>query len=343
MQLRRSDVERLLLAMERYFDPFAMDRLLEARFGLRFANVTSVMKNFSQQSVDVFRYFDHRNRVEELVMAFRDARPDVSVFVEIMDCGGFIQAPSGDALEVLVRKGRGNYKDVASFRSEIARIEAAVCRIQTSTSFGTGFLVGPRHVLTNQHVVADCVTDDGEMVAPVECQFDFKAASRGYVTPMVIESVEKVLASSSCPEIGPSMAIDANPPALDYALLEISAGFARRPVVPGGAPRGAVRLTPSGRGLRPHDGLLVLQHPRGQPMKIDIGSVLSLGAVRVRHSVNTEGGSSGSPIFDADLSVVAIHHAGFDWPGESMPFNQAVRIDAICEDLYAKNVWIGDD
>ncbi|MDT0181505.1 serine protease [Microbacterium sp. ARD31] len=343
MQLGRNEVERVLSAMESHFDPFAMDRLLETRFGLPIANVTSVMKNFSQQSVDVLRYFDQRNRVEELILALRDARPDVNIFVEILDEAGFVQMPPGDLLEVLVRTGRGSFKDVASFRSEVARIEAAVCRIETPRSFGTGFLVGSRYVLTNHHVVADCVDGDGAPIASIECQFDFKVGPEQYATPMVTVAIDRVLAWSPCPVMHADMTIDSGPKALDYALLQIADGFAGRAVVDGGNPRGSIRLAPIERVLRPHDGLLVVQHPRAQPMKIDIGSVLSVGAARVRHSVNTEGGSSGAPVFDANLTLVALHHAGFDGPGGTMPFNQAIRIDAILEDLGAKSIRIGGD
>lgn len=342
MQLEPRDVEQMLAAMESHFDSFAMDRLLETRFGVSLANLTSVMKNFSQQSVDVVRYFDHRNRVEEFVLALRDARPSVPVFSRILDRAGFARLPAGD-LEVLIRASRPGHKDVAAFRSDIARLEATVCRIRTPTSFGTGVLIGPREVLTNHHVIADSLDARGELTGPVTCQFDFKTGSGSYASPMVEESVVSVVASSSSPAMRVDMDIDADPSGLDYAVLAVSDGFSDRPIVGGGDPRGWAQLEPASRELAPHDGLLVLQHPLGLPMKIDIGSVLSLGSVRFRHSVNTEAGSSGSPIFDADLHLMGLHHAGFGSPRGAMPFNQAVRADRIYADLHSKNVMIGGD
>ena len=139
LQLKSSNIERLLLAIEQHFDPFSIDRLLETRFGLKLHNVTSVMKNFTQQVVDVHRFFDQRNQTEELVAALRDARPEVYDFIQILDAGGFVEIPARNELEVLVRKGGGTYKDVVAFRTEIAKIEAAVCRITDAKVFWNWF------------------------------------------------------------------------------------------------------------------------------------------------------------------------------------------------------------
>ena len=52
-------------------------------------------------------------------------------------------------------------------------------------------------------------------------------------------------------------------------------------------------------------------------------------ATRVRHRTNTAGGSSGSPSFDGNWNLLALHHTG-DPSFLTMPkYNQGVMIDAI--------------
>jgi V8-like Glu-specific endopeptidase len=50
---------------------------------------------------------------------------------------------------------------------------------------------------------------------------------------------------------------------------------------------------------------------------------------RVRYATNTEPGSSGSPVFDLDWNLVALHHLGdpaYDHPAS---YNQGVPIQLI--------------
>ena len=166
--------------------------------------------------------------------------------------------------------------------------------------------------------MADCIEEVESGVSGVECQFDYKTGSSDFTTPEVKEMVTGLLACSPFPKMTSYEEIDQSPEALDYAILELSHDIANAPVVEGGAIRGFVELRSLERQLGSADGLLVVQHPRAKPMKIDIGSVFAVGKKRIRHSVNTEGGSSGSPVFDADLTLVALHHAGFDWPSPEL-------------------------
>lgn len=58
--------------------------------------------------------------------------------------------------------------------------------------------------------------------------------------------------------------------------------------------------------------LAILQHPEGAPLKLafDTQAIIGLKSKnRVRYRTNTEGGSSGSPCFDADWNLIALHHS----------------------------------
>jgi hypothetical protein len=76
--------------------------------------------------------------------------------------------------------------------------------------------------------------------------------------------------------------------------------------------------------------LAILHHPLGAPIKLafDTQAVLSVNPTRVRYTTNTDQGSSGSPCFDQDWGLVALHHFG-DPLHQQAEFNQGVPITAI--------------
>ena len=341
MRLGANDVRILLKAMEDSFDQFNMQRLLLERFRLSLHTITGVLKPFRDQVTDIHTHFDQRNTTEQLIAALRDARPSVIELVNLADHAGFLAAPSLASLEVFVRKEGEPYQDVLAFRASLSKREAAVCRVETPTAYGTGALIGPDLVLTNHHVIASDLDQSGKLIGKIHCLFDFKQSATGYTTPGARVAVTTVLAHS------PYAPEDVNPPAintaldkLDYALLKIERRIGDEPIVDGGDIRGFVPIPEPTRSIGMSEGLLILQHPKAKPMKIDIGAVTWSGATRLRHSVNTQGGSSGSPIFDSGLNLVAVHHAGHDWPGAEYPYNQGVPIALIIADVRARGLQI---
>ena len=62
-------------------------------------------------------------------------------------------------------------------------------------------------------------------------------------------------------------------------------------------------------------------------------------ATRVRYRTNTEPGSSGSPCFDANWNLVALHHAGDPnfTPGYNPQYNQGIPIATIAKLLKQRH------
>ena len=60
---------------------------------------------------------------------------------------------------------------------------------------------------------------------------------------------------------------------------------------------------------------------------------MNAGKTRVRYATNTEAGSSGSPVFDLDWNLVALHHLGDPAYDHPPAYNQGVPIDKIRERL----------
>lgn len=254
-----------------------------------------------------------------------------------------------------------SYLDIATYRGKLGEIEGRVCRVEvdtgSGTAYGTGFLVGADLVLTNHHVVQDVIaaagggTGSAGGLAPtreVLMRFDYKIPWGGTqplpgVVVRVIEIVDHSPYSSvdmqPRPKTGQPLADQ-----LDYALLRLetppgAAPFGERPIgdkaEPGAPPRGAIPLPAGDRVFEPGAPLVIVQHPDRAPMKLAIESnaILEVNAngTRVTYRTNTDPGSSGSPCFNQNLDLVALHHAGDPRhaPTYHPEFNEGIPIAAV--------------
>ncbi len=70
------------------------------------------------------------------------------------------------------------------------------------------------------------------------------------------------------------------------------------------------RLPLTGGGLAVSDPVFIIRHPDGRPKEIGLtrNLVRFAGAERIQYLTDTEGGSSGSPVFNSRWQLVALHH-----------------------------------
>lgn len=220
------------------------------------------------------------------------------------------------------------------FTAGLLDVQTRVCRIEIpsagKTSYGTGFLVGPELVLTNYHVVERLV--EGERHDRAVLRFDYKRTRDGSQLPgkmFWLESKDWVVASSPVE-------------ALDYALLRVRGAPGTMPLsgdaVPPGVtvtPRGWIDLTAEPPEVSPGSEILIMQHPLGAPivLAMDMDSVTDVfeDTFRIRYKTNTEGGSSGSPCFNAAWQLIALHQSGD--PEWNAKYNEGILIGAIQEDI----------
>ena len=260
--------------------------------------------------------------VYQLVDAARQERPKVTAFVEYAQLIGI--APKGvpdqaqlAQLESTIR-AKNLLFDIVRFRSRLGEIEGQVCRVDLDgEGEGTGFLVGPRAVLTNYHVVESVIKKE-RTLADLTCRFDFKVREDGTsVNKGVIVSVTEVAAHSLYdPADLHKGAQQPNAANLDYALLLLNGAPGEEPIggKATGEPRGWMSLPQTPYAFTPQSPLFIVQHPNARPMKLalDTEAVIGLNAneTRVEYRTNTEPGSSGSPCFDQNWNLVALHHSG---------------------------------
>jgi len=212
------------------------------------------------------------------------------------------------------------------------RAAAAVCRIKMPMSegfaYGTGFVVGPRLLITNNHVIASPAE-----ASQVEAEFGYE------------HDVDGVLAAPIQFNLRPEEIFftDSN---LDFTLVAVS------PFSEGGVSLeryGRLPLIPmTGKGIG-GEWVSIVQHPNGQPKQIAIraSQIVALDPEMVpginlddfiHYSTDTEPGSSGSAVFNDQWQVVALHHKAVPAPGTPRSkkskevrwiANEGVRISAI--------------
>ena len=271
----------------------------------------------------------------ELVQAARAARPESPKLLAFAQRYGlaptveFARHPS-DPLEAQVRAANSMH-DPAAWRALMGQIEARVCHVELPARTGTGFLVGPRALMTNHHVLQPLL--DGQVQpADVALRFDFKRLADGTILP---GTVHRLSATDWRIDASPPSEVDKqpdtpgalpNPDELDYAVVRLAGAPGnerigeRAQADPEAPPRGWLTLPESAHPFAMDSPLTIMQHPDERPLKVafDTSAVLDVGnggglngnGTRVRYRTNTDRGSSGSPCFDENWTLVALHHSG---------------------------------
>jgi endonuclease G len=159
--------------------------------------------------------------------------------------------------------------------------------------FATGFLIAPRILITNHHVFASADDCDG-------CAIQF-----GY------QKERGVLQPGSVFRLDPGYFFHADEQ-LDFAVV----GVTERSITSSALTEyRALPLDPmTGKILVGHP-ISIIQHPEGGPKKYGVRDNELLlapvdGALFIQYTTDTLPGSSGSPAFNKDWEVVAVHSSG---------------------------------
>jgi endonuclease G, mitochondrial len=159
--------------------------------------------------------------------------------------------------------------------------------------YGTGFLVGPNLVMTNNHVIGSDVAGGRSIV-----EFDYEYDALGRDRP------------TSIFDLDPEYCFITNRD-LDFTLIGVadSSGNSSRSL----SEFGWLRLDGTPGKTLEGEYLTIIQHPNGERKQLCVreNKVLKYADNRtVWYQTDTVAGSSGSPAFNGRWEVVALHHSG---------------------------------
>jgi len=104
---------------------------------------------------------------------------EVGLAAQVVDGGSAGSPMNNRALELKIKASQSTF-DILTWREKMAAIESRVCRIEfpEKVAQGTGFLVGPKIVMTNYHVIE--AIQNGRVAADrVVLRFDYKVLANG--------------------------------------------------------------------------------------------------------------------------------------------------------------------
>ena len=174
------------------------------------------------------------------------------------------------------------------------RVARTVGRIQvrgpdgSHRGYGTGFRVSPRLILTNNHVLGDAAAAGASRI-----EFDFQ------------EGLDGKLLTSIVAELDPS-AFFTTDKTLDFSLVALKA-----------EPREIAAY--GWNGLSSAEGkviageyVTIIQHPSGERKQLALreNQVIDVLDDFLHYRTDTSPGSSGSPVFNDQWEIVALHHSG---------------------------------
>lgn len=181
-----------------------------------------------------------------------------------------------------------------------AAASRAVGRVVTKVgggrfSYGTGFLVSPRLLMTNNHVLSSA-----QVAARSTVQFNYQISGGGGVLPLE----EFALAPEDL------FLTDRD---LDFALVAVAPRSANKTPL---ASFGYLSMIAAEGKIFVRDPVNIVQHPKGDLKQIVIrqNTLLDLPEKApldkyAHYEADTEPGSSGSPVFNDQWEVVALHHS----------------------------------
>lgn len=242
--------------------------------------------------------------------------------------------------------------DPGWFREKMFELEGQVCRVEAG-KFGTGFLVGPDVLLTNYHVLKDAIDNRAAVAVPdVRFRFDYRVLKNGNKSEGTLVSLAPDWLLDYTPytqgeaEGHPDAALPTEDQ-LDFALVRLDRALGSEPRSAGGAARGWINVPAVAPAIVEDMPIFILHHPKAAPIKLSIdtnaAARVNNNGSRIRYTTNTEGGSSGSPCFNVDWQLIALHHLG-DPEHDKAEYNQGIPIHVIRERLRRQDCerFLGD-
>jgi V8-like Glu-specific endopeptidase len=161
------------------------------------------------------------------------------------------------------------------------------------TSYATGFMISPRLLVTNNHVLPDIATARSAKV-----QFNYQADADGTLQAPVSFDLDPDTLFLTRPSTD-----------LDYTIVAVRDAGAGASL----SSFGFLRLTDLDLQILTGEPVNIIEHPEGKPKQIALreNKIIDNGLPHhLQYQTDTAAGSSGSPVFNDSWQLVAIHHSG---------------------------------
>lgn len=255
-----------------------------------------------------------------MLAGIRDFRNNPEVSLEVAIGGRDTSLPSA-FLEVMSMQRRAVGKISAS---------GVDYRGDSGSWSGTGFMIARNILLTNHHVLNSTAVAGSAVV-----DFSFEVPATDLVTGVP----EPTGPSARRYRLDPAKLFITSPVSdggLDYTFVWIE--DEAEPAF------GSIAMARAAFSIGEGERAFIIHHPngRGRRVSLDENDVLRITTSVVRYTTDTEPGSSGSPVFNRQGRLIALHHASTRDPAqlpsgqETKVLNEGIKIAAIVADLEAR-------
>ncbi|MGE6369853.1 DNA/RNA non-specific endonuclease [Planococcus kocurii] len=282
--------------------------------------MTDKMKQIQQEALQRYLKFEKEQETASFTAASTE---------KMMTRSSIINHHDNLAIERIINKS--DLFPIAHLQAGLD-VSKAVCRIAIRgkngqlEGYGTGFLVSPNLLLTNNHVLE---TAESAMYAVAE----FNYQDDVHFMPLEIISFR----------LDPRLFFITNE-ALDFTLVAVEPNNSNAVPL---SNFGYLPLLPKPGKILEGEYVTIIQHPNGGPKAITIreNEVKFISSDFVQYVSDTEPGSSGSPVFNDQWMVVSLHHAGIPDPNDNSVWiaNEGIRISSIIQHLSDKRGGIENE
>ncbi|TFI55085.1 endonuclease I [Mastigocladus laminosus UU774] len=208
------------------------------------------------------------------------------------------------------------------------KVSRSICRIILRSrsgrviGYGTGCMVSPRLLLTNNHVLSSV-----EEAMSALAEFNYQS------------SIDGQMLQSSAYELDPVSFLITNRQ-LDYSLVAVKEKLDDSPSNFGWNPL----IEEQGKVIV-GEYVNIIQHPGGEPKQVALreNQLVDLLDDFLHYQTDTAPGSSGSPVFNDQWEVVGLHHSGvpkMDDQGNYLTIDGSVWTPGMGEDRIA---WVANE
>ena len=191
-------------------------------------------------------------------------------------------ADSASQLEAIV-SNRSTLVPISYLEEGLIRARSVARIVRKDGGLGTGFLIEGNRLVTNNHVLSN-----EQAAATAVVQFNYQKTLDGLDAAFEEFRFKAATLKTSTED--------------DWSVVELDGDAAAR--------WGALALN----HVTPQvmDAVTIIQHAGGGPKQISYiaNVVVFVDQSRVQYLTDTLPGSSGSPVFDRNWNVVALHHSG---------------------------------